>query len=145
MYAVIFLYAISAFLICTTSAGPMMQESQNSESDFVFFDKRDTFCSCGRKQVPGVSCALRRRTIEQPQLLVKRAGKTGACQCLPCPKLDTTKVKNPLQMPKVVKTNSPYEKALEACVIKNTMTALKDPKAETPRCSQVVKDPGKKH
>ncbi|PWN33205.1 uncharacterized protein FA14DRAFT_161176 [Meira miltonrushii] len=137
MKVIFIIYAINAFLICITFAGQMMQETES-------FHKRDTICPCGRKQVAGVSCLMRRRKFEQPQRLVKRAGKTGACQCLPCPK-SNAKYKDPTGMPKVVKTNSPYEKAIEACVLKNTMTALKDPKAETPRCSEVVKDPSKKH
>lgn len=46
-------------------------------------------------------------------------------------------------MPTVVNTGSAYAKALEECMMKNTMTILKNPKAETPRCSETVKDPGK--
>ena len=141
MHTISIFYLLCAFLFCIISAGQSMQEEvQITNSDSIAYEKRNV-CPCGRKWVAGISCLMRRNLIEQPKRLVKRGDTKGACQCLPCPK--STK-RDPLGMPHVVKTGSAYEKALEACMMKNTMTTLKDPKAETTRCSEVVKDPGKK-
>jgi hypothetical protein len=146
LFIIFKLYATFALFLCITSAGQMMQETQGTNPEIVFFNKRNVVCPCGRRYVAGISCLMRRGMgDDQPKRLVKRGKETGACQCLPCPSSGGGKNKNtdPTGMPQVVKTGSAYEKAVEACVLKNTITAIKDPKAETPRCSEVVKDPDK--
>lgn len=112
-----------------------------SKSSTLIF-KRNVVCPCGQNLVPGYSW-VQRRILQQPQELIKR-GELQPCDCLPCPDSESLfKRKDRLGMPTVVNTGSAYAKALEECMMKNTMTILKNPKAETPRCSETVKDPGK--